>query len=284
MRNIINVPDDRRCPQNVISERDGVDYRRIDHITYYSSHTNGNRRANVLLPVDYDNNKKYPVIYILHGIYGNENALLYDTDGRIPEMMGNMYLDQMAPAAISVYVSMFATKDPSIGAGFDEKALEVFDNFIYDLVDSLVPYIDSRYPTLTNRENRAIFGFSMGAKEALYIGLKRNDLFGNIAAAAPAPGLVPGEDWAMKHPGLFSDEDFGPQVAEYKDNLILICCAVEDSAVGKFPEHYHEVLEANHVKHYWTEVPEINHGTAIIQSTIYFFMQLWMQREKCFED
>lgn len=76
-----------------------------------------------------------------------------------------------------------------------------YDNFINDLANDLMPFIEENYSVLTGRENQAIAGFSMGGREALYIGFTRPDLFGYVLAIAPAPGLTPGTDWAMTHPG-----------------------------------------------------------------------------------
>ena len=56
--------------------KENVDYGTISKIEYYSKTTETIRRANIWLPANYTENKKYPVLYLLHGIGGDENEWL----------------------------------------------------------------------------------------------------------------------------------------------------------------------------------------------------------------
>ena len=67
--------------------------------------------------------------------------------------------------------------------------------------ECLIPYINSNYSTYTDREHTAISGFSMGGREALYIGITKPKVFGYIGCACPAPGVTPAQDNFMVHPG-----------------------------------------------------------------------------------
>lgn len=267
------------CPEEYITERDGVVYRNIDHITYSSQAVGCDRHANVVLPIGYTIEKQYPVMYVLHGIFGNESTMLEPEDSRMPEIMGNMALSGLTKEVIAVFVDMYASKIPLAMPTFCAEIFEPYNSFIDDLIGDLMPYIESHYSCLTDRESRAIFGFSMGAMEALNYGMARSDLFGYIGAASPCPGLIPGKDWAMEHKGIYTEDALRPVHAECPPNEILICCGSKDSVVGKFPFHYHEVLENNDVKHIWVEVPELEHNEPIVQSAIYMFMQLWFPQE-----
>ena len=99
----------------------------------------------------------------------------------------------------------------------------VYDNFINDLTNDLMPFIEENYSVLTGRENQAIAGFSMGGREALYIGFTRPDLFGYVLAIAPAPGLTPGTDWALAHPGQMQEDEL--RIKTLMIPLILLCSA-----------------------------------------------------------
>ncbi len=263
------------CPEEYITETVGVEYRNVEHILYPSRTVGCKRGANVALPIGYTTEKKYPVLYILHGIFGNEDTMLYAEDGKIPEILGNMALSGAAREVIAVFVNMYATADPALAPGFSVESLRPYDEFIHDLVNDLIPYIEANYSCRTDRMNRGILGFSMGAKEALYIGLRRSDLFGYIAAAAPAPGLVPGKDWAMEHPGMYTEEEVRVDHGDCPPEVLLMCCGSKDSVVGKFPIRYHELFERNGVEHIWYEASDVEHNERIVQSAIYNLMLLW---------
>lgn len=154
---------------------------------------------------------------------------------------------------IVVFPDMYATTDPDLKPGFSDEAVAPYDNFINELTQTLIPYIESHYSALTDRENRGILGFSMGGRETLYIGLSRPDLFGYIGAISPAPGLTPARDWAMSHPGQLSEEELHFTKDAELPELLMICCGTADGVVGKFPESYHRILETNGVEHIWYE-------------------------------
>ncbi|MCX4384154.1 MAG: alpha/beta hydrolase-fold protein, partial [Parabacteroides distasonis] len=65
----------------------GVTYGTVKDVSYYSHIAGMNRNAKVILPPNYNSNKKYPVLYLLHGIGGSENEWL---DGKPNEIISNM--------------------------------------------------------------------------------------------------------------------------------------------------------------------------------------------------
>ena len=148
-------------------------------------------------------------------------------------------------------------------------------NFIHDLVNDLIPFVEANYSTLSDRENRAILGFSMGGRETLFIGLSRPDLFGYIGAIAPAPGLTPGKDKFMEHVGQMQESDVKFTDEENLPYLLMVCCGSRDSVVGKFPQGYHELMETNGVEHLWYEVTGADHDNTAIKSGLYNFVTRW---------
>ena len=112
----------------------------------------------------------------------------------------------------------------------------------------------------------------MGGREALYIGFTRPDLFGYVLAVAPAPGLTPGKDWAMTHPGQMQENELKIKNSEVTPYLIMVCCGTKDSVVGTYPKSYHNIMEQNEVNHIWYEVPEADHDSYAIRSGLYNFM------------
>lgn len=260
------------CPEEVLAKRDGVNYNKAEHAVYHSETTGLDRGVNVLLPNKYSTDKKYPVLYMLHGIFGDEYSFVNDANCRIPQITTNLALDGIAKEMIVVFPNMYAKTEESQAPGFSEEQITPYNNFIHDLVNDLMPYIEANYSVLTGRENTAIVGFSMGGRETLFIGLNRPDLFGYIGAIAPAPGLTPGKDWAMTHVGQMQEEE-----AYFKDtqNLpytMMVCCGTNDGTVGKFPESYHNIFTKNGVEHIWYEVPGADHDLNAIHSGVNNFV------------
>ena len=265
------------CPAQVSGSVAGREYGSVEHITYHSETTGLKRGANVLLPAGYDPEKQYSVLYFLHGIFGDEYSLTGDSNNAIPEILGNLAAEGRTQEVIVVFPDMYATTDPDLKPSFTDEAVACYDNFINDLTADLIPYIESHYPVSAERENRGILGFSMGGRESLYIGINRPDLFGYIGAISPAPGLTPGKDWAMTHPGQMKEEELRLAKGAQLPELLMICCGTKDSVVGKFPIGYHQILERNGVEHLWYEVPEADHNSQAIRSGLYNFMIRWNQ-------
>lgn len=261
------------CPAEAKDTRSDVQYGTVTHVTYYSNTCKTERPFNILLPASYDGEKKFPVIYFQHGIFGDENCMIHDGNNKFKEITANLAADGFAKEVIMVFGHMYASDDPSLKPGFSSKETAPYDNFINELVNDLMPYVESHYSVLTGRENTAICGFSMGGRESLYIGLQRSDLFGYIGAIAPAPGLVPAQDWAMKHDGMYpSEADMKFAEGNPLPELLLVCCGTNDGTVGQFPKSYHRILEANNINHIWFEVMGADHNSDAIRSGFFQFM------------
>lgn len=271
----MNNVTDTICPTQISTTRGGVKYGNNVHITYESSTCRCERGANILLPADYSEEKQYPVLYFLHGIFGDENSMLGDSNNRIPQIVGNLREDGLIPDIIVVFPNMYASDDPSLKPGFSQESVLPYDNFINDLVNDLIPYVEQNYSVLTDREHRGIIGFSMGGRETLFIGTTRSDLFSCIGAIAPAPGVTPGKDWAMEHPGQMKEEEFVIRQEDFLPKLLMICCGTKDSVVGKFPASYHDILTNNNVEHLWYEVPDADHDNNAIKSGLYNYLIRW---------
>ena len=257
-------------PSEYGNKKDGVEYPELIRATYYSTTCEKDRNVNIVLPADYSEKKKYPVLYILHGIFGDQNSMT-DSGTNIIVPIQNMMAEGIAEEMILVFPYMYASKTQDVCTAIDVENSLAYDNFVNDLVDDLMPYMEENYSVATGRDNTAVAGFSMGGRETLAIGLYRPDLFGYICGIAPAPGLVPGKDWAMDHPGQFAEED--AKFDNIMPRLFMVCSGDKDRVVGTFPKSYHELFDKNGVTHIWYEIPGSDHGNPAIQSGIYNFCQ-----------
>lgn len=263
-----NIKIVNECPSNNLIKRNNVSYGSFVHKTYYSSTTKSNRGVNILLPANYNPQKKYPVLYVLHGIFQDENSLL---SNNISEIVANQVADGNAKEMIVVLPNIYASTN-GVSPSFTPEGIAGYNNFINDLENDLMPYIKNNYSISTAREDQAIAGFSMGGRQALYIGITRPDLFGYVMGISPAPGLTPGQDWAMYHSGQLQESELKIANPANTPYAIMVCCGTNDSVVGKFPESYHNILNRNNQNHIWYTVPGADHDGKAICSGINNFV------------
>ena len=225
----------------------------------------------MLLPVDYTPEKKYPVVYLLHGIFGDENS--FAGNATLPVLIGNMIADGLCEEFILVCPAMFAASDDTAQQpGFTAEQMIPYDRFAHDLTKCLMPYIEKTYSVIEGREGANIAGFSMGGRETLYTIITYPETFKYACAIAPAPGLVPGKDRFMTHEGSYAEDEIRFAEGKTIPEKIIICCGTKDSVVGKFPLSYHELFTKNGIAHIWYEVPNADHDDKAQYSGLYNYL------------
>ncbi|MDE6636282.1 MAG: Ig-like domain-containing protein, partial [Lachnospiraceae bacterium] len=129
------------------------------------------RKAKVVLPKDYSEDKKYPVVYLNHGIFCDETTLC-GPGSDVQNVIWNAIDEGVAEEMIAVFPNGCANEynGPGIYDGFSVEHYSGYNNFINDLKECLMPYINEHYSTLTGRDYTAIGGFSMGGRVTLHIG------------------------------------------------------------------------------------------------------------------
>ncbi|MBQ9375224.1 MAG: esterase family protein [Ruminococcus sp.] len=256
-------------PDEVTSERDGVKYAEPKKYTYYSKTAERDTNVNILLPPDYSEDKKYPVLYLLHGFYDNEDWMTRPAMS-LEKMVGNLFADKQAEQMIIVMPYIFCSKELPSCTGMDLQNCLAYDNFINDLTTDLMPFVEKTFSVKKGRENTAITGFSMGGREALFIGFSRPDLFGYIGGVCPAPGLVPIPNSAM-HPGQLEKTDL--VFEKNSPYMLLISAAEHDTVVTNAPSSYHELLLDNKVTHLWHTISSTGHDASSVKPHLYNFLR-----------
>ena len=257
-------------PAEITAERENITYPEFQKYVYYSSVAERDTGVNVLLPPDYSEEKEYPVLYILHGYYDNEDWMARSVVG-INTMLANLYADGEAEEMIVVLPYIYCSKDMPYCTGMDLQNSLNYDNFINDLTTDLMPFIESTFSVATGRENTAVTGFSMGGREALFIGFSHPELFGYIGAVCPAPGLTPVENSPM-HPGQIEESEM--RFGENIPYMLLISAAINDGVVGSFPESYHNILNTNETEHIWHTMSETGHDHTSVTPHLYNFFRV----------
>lgn len=204
----------------------------VVNITYYSSATNSTRPAKVYLPAGYSTSQKYSVAYILHGIGGDEGNWFADWGGRANIIADNLIADGKIKPMIIVSPNTNAA-----GTGISDG----YENFTKDLINSLIPYIESHYSVYTDSAHRALAGFSMGGGQTLNIGLTNLDKFAYLGPISSAPNTYSNEK-------LFPD---GGTAAKQKLKLFMISCGTSDGLLS-FSERVHNYCTSKGINHtYW---------------------------------
>ncbi len=242
------IPADYKPPTDYTKKKADVVYGQKKNITYPSKTTGKDRKAIVVLPTGYNENKKYPVVYLLHGIGGDQNEWF---GGKPIEILGNLIAKDEADEMIMVFPNIRARANDAASNSFDVEHFKAFDNFINDLRDDLMPYMEANYSIKTGRENTAVCGLSMGGRESLNIGLKMADKVGYVGAFEPAIGVLPYE----REEGLFTEKTM-TLPDEYKNKtFLMIVKGHQDGTVGEWPLTYHNTLAKNGVPHLYYDMP-----------------------------
>lgn len=257
-------------PASEREEQSGVAYGTVQKVSYYSNTCKRNRNFNILLPAGYSEDKEYPVLYAMHGYWQNEDTLIDENDEsmRLRQIIGNAIASGEAEDMIVVFPYIYASDTQDSCTAMDDANNAAYDNFINELTNDLMPYIESHYSVKTGKENTALTGFSMGGRESLYIAMKRPDLFGYAGSICPAPGVSP---------GLVSESDF--KFTAESPYLLMLTAGSDDTVVYSSPEGYHNILTSNGVPHIWHYVNGGYHGGNSIRAHIYNFVRAVFKAE-----
>jgi enterochelin esterase-like enzyme len=254
-------PDDKpafpHAPEGFDQAREGIGHGKIE-IAEYDSTTVGNKRKTlVYLPPGYSTDTKYPVLYLLHGIGGDEEE--WHRNGHPEVILDNLIANQKAVPMIVVLPNGRAQKNDRAEGNVMASA-PAFANFEQDLLKDLIPFIESKYSVKTDRENRALAGLSMGGGQSLNFGLGHLDTFAWIGGFSSAPNTKPPEE-------LVPD----PAKAVEKLKLLWISCGDHDGLIS-FSQRTHAYLKDHNVPHIW-HVDSGVHDFAVWKNDLYLFAQ-----------
>ena len=171
------------APAGFDAERQGIAHGTLETIEYKSESIGTIRKATVYLPPKYDSSKKYPVLYLLHGIGGDETEWLSGVPNII---LDNLIADGKAKEMIIVMPNGRAQENDS-KEGNVMASFPAFAQFDKDLIGSLIPFIEGKYSVYTDKMHRAIAGLSMGGGQSLNFGLANMDVFAFVGGFSSAP-------------------------------------------------------------------------------------------------
>lgn len=283
--NVVVQRDGSRYMNAVLVEGDYADYYKesqepgnLEQVWYHSAENDMTRRLYVYTPYGYDPKKtkvKYPVLYLLHGGGGDEDA--WSTLGRTCQILDNLIAAGKASPMLVVMPngnpSQYASQTLQIPEKQDvRKYNSGFDNYT-SLVADIVPFIESRYNVIAKKSGRAVAGLSMGGGQSFYIGFRNVDKFSSVgifSSGLIGASAIGGEpfDAEKQIPGMISTpEKFN------KFDVIYLACGEQDNRIDGMKE-FKETLEVKGYKGVvWEQCPG-GHEWKVWRRNLTSFVQL----------
>ncbi len=153
----------------------------VQKVTFYSESLVKDMQFNIYLPIGYVEEKKYPVLYMIHGYGGSEDSWL-------PELGLDKSADQMLN---DNKINPLIIVSPQIDNSYGFNSLS--GNYSDYIVKDLIQYVDSHFGTDATREGRYIGGLSMGGWAAFFNGFQHPELYSKVGGHSPALFM---DDWS----------------------------------------------------------------------------------------
>jgi enterochelin esterase-like enzyme len=264
-RPVVLAADDVRAfpapPAGFDKARPGVAQGRVEEFTYDSAVTGKPRKASVYLPAGYSTDRKYPVLYLLHGIAGNH----HEWPGYVhaQAVLDNVIAEGKTLPMIVVMPNGRALPDdnpPPADRIFTPEHVAGFTKFERDLLENLIPAVEKKYPALADRKQRAIAGLSMGGGQSLNFGLAHLETFAWVGGFSSAPVTRPAAE-------LLSESI----VAKYPLQLLYLSCGNKDGLINT-SQNFHRYLKEHNIPHVWN-VDEYGHDRESWAENLYHFSQ-----------
>ena len=257
---IVAQVKEKQAPSGFDSLRTDIPKGKIDTISYPSKTVGVNRKALVYTPPGFSRSKKYPVLYLLHGIGGDEKE--WFRNGKPQVILDNLYAKgKLEPMIVVLPNGRAIANDRAIGNIYAPDKVQAFANFEKDLLNDLIPFVEKSYKVHTNSENRAIAGLSMGGGQSLNFGLGNLDKFAWVGGFSSAPNTKNPEE-------LLPD----PEDARKRLKLLWLSCGNADNLM-RISSRAHDYFEKNKVSHIFYVEPG-GHDFKVWKNDLYMFSQL----------
>ena len=226
-------------PQNVLVQRDGTRYLSmfiapgartenytesaskhgtVSHPWYESKVLGMPRRLTVYTPYGYEANpkKKYPVLYLLHGAGGDEEA--WTSMGRAAQILDNLIEKGLAEPMIVVMPNGNGTQQAARTLNIPEKQMQwdrnaiqnmpeaernrLMNGYVISLCEEIVPFIEKNFRAIAKPASRAIAGLSMGGGHTITASILYPEMFDYICPLSAAGSATPEQISTLKKAGV----------------------------------------------------------------------------------
>ena len=246
-------------PDGYDTRREGIERGKLESVEYDSTTVGIKRGARVYTPPEYSRDQKYPVLYLLHGIGGDENE--WARNGAPDVILDNLYADKKGVPMIVVLPNGRAGKDVTARDPIPKQS-PAFAAFEQGLLNDLIPFIEKTYSVKANRESRALAGLSMGGGQALNFGLGNLETFTWVGGFSSAPNTKPPAELVKE-----------PEEATKKLRLLYVACGDQDR-LFRISQGVHSMLDEKKVPHQYNVIPGGGHDFKVWKSDLFHFSQL----------
>lgn len=208
-----------------------VPHGKVDYVNYYSNTLGLFGNAIIYTPPTYDKDtdRKYPVFYLISGTTDTEEV--YFKVGKMNLILDNLIARGKAQEMIIV----LPYGNPSRYTAGGILDFSKGDIFSEDLLNDLMPYVESNYRTLNDKDSRAIGGFSRGGNQGLSFGLRNLDKFSYFCSYSSFT--------SMDIPGVYDKA----KKTNKNINLFWLGCGTDDFLYGNAKE-YMEFLDSKGIR------------------------------------
>ncbi len=190
----------------------------------------------IYYPPGYLPSIRYPVLYLLHGMADDESA--WTRKGALEPILDNLYAEGRVVPMVVIMPNVRASSEVPLEAAWETQT-SAFSGFGTELLKSIVPFVESRIPVLSDREHRAIAGVARGAAQALSIAFEHPDQFGWVGVFSPA-GIQGSELPKLNGSGLS-----GPRFR------LLTLRSSETDPLIDLSRGLHDSLDRQRIPHEW---------------------------------
>jgi enterochelin esterase-like enzyme len=236
-------------PAGYDQRRNGVPQGTVSAISYPTTNY-GMRNARVYTPPGYSTATKYPVLYLHHGLGGDETSWTNSFSAHI--ILDNLIADGDATPMVIVMPNNSMTSANDFGG---------YGQYESVIVPNLIPYIEDNFSVATDRTHRAIAGLSMGGGLTFNIGFGNIDLFAWIGPFSAAPNTRPASQTIRD-----------PEAVRRDVRLIFIACGDADGLLS-YSSNYHDYLTQQNIPHMYQLEPGQGHTATVWKRSLYNFAQ-----------
>jgi enterochelin esterase-like enzyme len=246
-----------------------VPHGQVREVWYNSSVTGSWCHALVYTPPDYDKKAavRYPVLYLQHG--GGEDETGWTKQGKVNFILDNLIASKSSKPMIVVMANGYARRagqpTPQPGGGMGSPAMmqamqQMMTTFDEDVTKALIPFIDTTFRTVPDRDHRAMAGLSMGGMQTFVVTFNHLDMFSYIGGFSGAGGMSmrggPAPDLKTLYNGAMAD----PAAFSKRVHLLWVGVGTEEPAQMRAGiQSFHKLLEDGKVQHIFYESPGTAH-------------------------
>jgi len=236
-------------PSGYDANRSGIQHGMVMSTTYPTK-SYGMKNMRVYLPPGYSTARKYPVLYLHHGLGGDETS--WTNGASAHYIVDNLIADGLAVAMIIVMPNNSMTSASDFGG---------YGQYEPVLIADLIPHIEANFSAATDQPNRAIAGLSMGGGITFNVGFTNTNTFAHIGPFSAAPNT-------RSPTQTIRDAAAVRQMVR----TIMVTCGSADGLITN-SRNYDELFEQQDITHEFLVDPGQGHTTTVWKRSLYHFAQ-----------